>query len=630
MGTGTVQPAPPSMLIPSRPKLLCVLLALFALAPISMAQDKLKLNTSEWEVLVDLQLKHNQITGLEARNKSGSYRMEEGKLKPGAANADLKGMRRYGRKWLYEDPRTSTTQLVHQELYVGVLCGNEEGWGKEKSLGDGLRVQNLCAALLERDSFGLFLPTPGKKLKWAKLSAFRGVEFTFEGPWRKSKTSRGEAPFLAHGWAVDCPGDDLLILFYGPDSREVSYKDALKVIRKMVVKVKPMTARDMAKYEKEMIEAARGNMRKRKWSTPFHSVSLKAWPEHHTLSTDLKEALNEGMTWLIKSQVESHWPGEKANAKNKVGIAALAGRAIMGAHSIVHHPQAEAVVAKTETWILSQQSKVGLIGAGTGNSTPYNHAIATAFLLDRYEAAGLPEGELRDHVQKALDFIQSSQDKGGGWDYDTDGRESWKCDPSVTFWNIVALIRGMECGFSIKDECFIEARNAMLSMTGPNGKVGYSDPGGDVARTASAGKKFPWSKSEALTGIGLYCTLLVDTLVLTASEPSAIQWNATRRCLESAPSMDPEALDLYYWQAASCGLTLMGGAEAKEWRKALNRALLQWRISDKKDPNFGAWTEDTAWGEEGGHALTTSLAMLSLLNANAAPGPRAWSQEESE
>jgi len=597
------------------------MLAVFALAPGSLAQEDLKVNSRDWDVLVDLQLKHNRITGLEARNKSGSYRMEEGKLKPGGADADVKGLRRYGRKWLHEDPRTSITQLVHQELYVGVLCGNEEGWGKEKSLGDGLRVQNLCAALLERDSFGLFLPTPGKKLRWAKFGAYRGVEFTFEGMWRKSKTSRGEVPFLAQGWALDCPGDDLLILFYGPDSREVPYKDALKTIRKMVAKVKPMNERDMDKYRKEIVEAARGNMRKRKWSVPFHTVGWKTWPQHHSLSTDVKEALSEGMSWLLEAQVDGHWPTSKGKASNKIGLAALAGRAIMGANSIANDPKAEGAVEKTSAWIVGQQGEGGMFGENHGNSTPYNHAIATAFLLDRYEATGQPEGDLRIRLQKALDFIQASQDEGGSWDYEPEKSDSMKCDPSVTYWNIAALVRGIECGFKVKDECLIDARNALLSLAGSNGKIGYFDPGGDVARTAAAGKIFPWAKSESLTGVGLYCTLLVDTMLLTASEPSAFQWNAMRRCLEMPPGMDPEALDLYYWQVASCGITLMGGKEAKTWSKALNRALLQWRISDEKDPNFGAWTKQTAWGAEGGHALTTSLAILSLLNANATPGP---------
>lgn len=589
------------------------------LASTAPAQEKLELNTREWEVLPELQLKHNQIVGFEARNQSGSYVLKDGKLHPGSTDAVIKNLRRFGRNWTQYDLRGSGSQRVAQELYAGVISGSPDGWAKEKNQGDGLRMQNLCAALMERDSFGLFAPIPGKKLKWAKLGGFRGVEFNFEGAWRRSKDSRREIPYLAHGWVLDCPGDDLMFLFYGPDVRDVPYKDAHKVVRKLVSKVKPLSEKELQKYYKELVEAARGDMRKRKWDKPFHTVGLKTWPASDDLPNNVLTALTEGRAWLLNAQVDGVWQVSKSRGRNQIGLAALASRAIMGVNAVAPDSAAAAAVKKTQSWILDQQQGNGVFGEHHSNSTVYNHAIATAFLLDCYEAEGMPEGEFRNRLHQALSFIQNSQDQSGGWDYEPHDRDSMKCDPSATFWNIIALVRGVECGFKVPDDALINARNAMLSMAGSSGKVGYNEPGGDVARLAAKGQQFPWAKSEALTGAGLYCTLLVDTLLLTAAEPSAFQWRATSRCLNSAPSMDHEALDLYYWQVASCAFTLMGGNEERKWRKALIDSLLKWRIDKKSDPNFGAWTKETAWGDEGGYALTTSLAMLSLLNAHAAP-----------
>lgn len=591
--------------------------ALAAVVPAVAQYDKLDLNTREWEVMLDLQLKHNKISGLEARNQSGSYVMIEGSLKPAAKDPDIKQLRRFGRTWLHEYVRTSFTDRVGQELYVGVLCGTEDGWAKEKNLGDGYRVQNLCAALLERDSFGLYSPKPGKRLKWAKFGSYRGVEFNFEGPWLRKQGSQDELNFFAHGWALDCPGDDLLILFYGPDSREVAYKDSVKVVRKMVGKVKTLTERDLEKYLKEQLELARGKMKKRKWSTPRPTISLSNWPTQEQLEPEVTQALIDGSAWLVKNQVDGYWPISKPKTHNQIGLAGLVGRALLGVNQVTPDPKIEEAVNKTAAWLLDQQDKAGMIGKLAQNSTVYNHAIATAFLLDQYQRQGNPEGEFPNRLQQALDFIQNTQDVSGAWDYAIDDRKSVKCDPSVTYWNVIALARGLECGFKVKEEALVDARNALLSMAGPKGKVGYEKPGGDVARNAQAGKQFPWSKSESLTGAVLYCTLFVDTQLLHAKDPSAFQWHATRRCLERAPSMDPESLDLYYWQAASCGLALMGGAEAKAWREALTKALLAWRISDTNNPYYGTWPTETAWAEEGGRALTTTLAMLSLLNTHA-------------
>ena len=588
------------------------------------AQDALSVSAREWEPVLELQLKFNLIEGLEARNKAGSYVMKEGKLVPAGADADLKGIRRFGRKWTHEYLRTFGTQRVSQEMYVCVLSGHPDGWGKEKSEGDAMRVQNLCAALLERDSFGLYSPQPGKKFKWSKIAGQRAVEFNFEGPWLHSKGSNDEVQFFSHGWALDFPGDDLLVLFYGPDSKEVPYEKSLKAIRKMVGKIKPMSERDLEKHMEAQLDMARGKMKKRKWSTPFRTVGMHTWKATEDYPKDVVEAMDQGLAWLLKNQVDGIWSLGKSKAPHEIGVASLAGRAMMGVNAISPNPNVEPALQKTAEWVMKQQQKDGMFGQPKGNSAVYNHAIATAFLLDWYTAQGMPEGELRANLQKALDFIESTQDDGGSWNYDLKQSDNRKVDPSTTYWNILALIRGMECGLKVNEDLIVEARDALLSMAGANGKVGYFEPGGDVARTASAGKKFPWPKSESLTGVGLYCTLLVDTLMLTASEPSAFQWNATRRCLGSPPGMDPEALDLYYWQVASCGMTLMGGAEAREWRESLNDALLEWRIDDHKDPNFGAWTKETAWGEEGGYALTTSLAILSLLNANASTSATRW------
>jgi len=581
------------------------------------AQEKLSVNGRQWNYLPKLELKFNSVNGLDEYVSTSGFILRNGKLSPSLGQADdISVHKSFQRSWDHEFVKSFGSMEVTQRLLILTVPGLGEDWGKDKSVGDAIRVQSLCGALMEYGAGKGFSPIPNEKLKWTKIGGQSAVEFTYTGTLSRAGGPQYDVPFFATGWALDFPGDDLVFLFSGPDSSEQTFKDASKTIKRVADKVKAVTEKEKAKILKELNDLARGKMKARSWEYPHRSIGYLSWLSTPSLPADVNQSLTIASAWLIKQQLDGHWETPDQAQRTQVGVTALAGRALIGANIYLQDPNIESALEKATLWMLKQQNEDGVLGKVSGNSTPYNHAIASAFLLDRYESTRSSTAALAAEVQKALDFIMATQDIGGAWDYEITETDSLKCDPSITFWNILALYRGLECGFKVDPERLKRARVAMLSMAGPDGKVGYFEPGGDVARTADGGPKFPWHKSESLTGAALYSTLLVDSMFYDAKIPSAFHWHATRRILNAPPTMDPEAFDIYYWQAASCGAAIMGGQEAKEWKLALNHILLTWQLDDDRGSNYGAWPAESVWSAEGGQAYTTAMAMLALLNAN--------------
>ena len=62
----------------------------------------------------------------------------------------------------------------------------------------------------------------------------------------------------------------------------------------------------------------------------------------------------------------------------------------------------------------------------------------------------------------------------------------------------------------------------------------------------------------------------------------------------------------------------MGGHHWEEWRKSLDKAVVETQESDKSKQNlFGSWSPDNdCWGEDGGRVYTTAILALTLQAYN--------------
>jgi hypothetical protein len=603
--------------------------------PVS-AQDFRPALSRDWSILPELGLKLKQIEGLELEQSGLSYRMVEGKLNNCSEQEfEVHLLHKYISETLYHSDEDGEMAPVEYQWSVVSLADGGQGWAKDKDAGTQLKMQELCRAYLEKSNPQLFLNAEVGR-KWRKLSDWRGVEFQFEGNVQSQDTPTVETPFRAQVWVLDLPEKDLALVFVGPDTAVHRFKKSLTVVKKIPSQIRALSLKELLAYQKQQLSLARGDREPRHWAGalqmigPEYGASEPAGAKAKVAPLKMPKAalraIDLSCAWLLRVQTESgYWSSKLANPKGgsftDVGVTGLAGRALLAGQSRLPNADLSGAVQAAATWITEQQNQKGLFGEQIGQATGYNHAAACQFLLDMHQAAGWDSAEQKKSIQSGLDLILATQNLSGGWDYGFGEQEGGpgSFDPSLSSWCLLALIRGQQCGFRVDLLAVQKAGRGFLQMADATGRFGYDRAGGLSSRFAGQQEKFPPSNTEALTGLGLYCGLLIDSLEVENQQPSLLHWRSLNILMALPPSANAKYYDLYYWRIASSAVAMMGDAEAKSWRAALLEVLLAKQLQSKNAPDYGAWPATSVWSSSGGQAFATSMAILSLTNAYAGP-----------
>jgi hypothetical protein len=254
------------------------------------------------------------------------------------------------------------------------------------------------------------------------------------------------------------------------------------------------------------------------------------------------------------------------------------------------------VKAGLEFLIRKQDKSTGFYGGDM-----YAHGIATIAMCEAYGMTS--DNLLKASAQRAIDYIQSSQDKGGGgWRYSPNTAG----DLSVTGWQMMALKSGQMSGLSVREGTMKKAEQFIKSCeaqwTGPDGKTkkgGYSYLPGS-------------GETPTMTAVGMLCSQYLGT---TPRNPELIS-GAER--LKLAP---PNATkNLYYEYYATQVMHHMGGDNWKFWNEGPNGASgIRDTLIRKQDIGAGKPAHRGSWAQEGGgHAndggriMATSLSLLCL------------------
>ena len=73
------------------------------------------------------------------------------------------------------------------------------------------------------------------------------------------------------------------------------------------------------------------------------------------------------------------------------------------------------------------------------------------------------------------------------------------------------------------------------------------------------------------------------------------------------------SIDMYYWYYGTFAMNQWGGKHWKDWRKAIETALIpNQHRKDKEDNFFGSWDPVGPWGEDGGRVYSTAICTLML------------------
>ena len=245
-------------------------------------------------------------------------------------------------------------------------------------------------------------------------------------------------------------------------------------------------------------------------------------------------------------------------------------------------------------WLIKKQDK----SSGFYGGDMYGHGIATIAMCEAYGMTS--DNLLKASAQRAIDYIQTSQDKsGGGWRYapNTAG------DLSVTGWQMMALKSGQMSGLNVKESTMKKAeqflRSCEAQWTGPDGKTkkgGYSYLPGS-------------GETPTMTAVGMLCSQYLGT---TPRNPELI---AGAERLKLAPPNTTK--NLYYEYYATQVMHHMGGDNWDKWNKGadgkagIRDTLIALMDKGTTNPDLeGSWDPKQLGAE--GRLMSTSLALLTL------------------
>jgi hypothetical protein len=296
--------------------------------------------------------------------------------------------------------------------------------------------------------------------------------------------------------------------------------------------------------------------------------------------------------------------GGPGSAVNDIGLTGLALLAFLGDGSTMRAGPYQDVVKDATVWLKDQQDDSGLLGTESGRQFMYNHALGALALVESY---GLSKYRtLERYAQRAVDYICNARNPYKVWRYyPRDGDN----DTSVTGWMVFVLKSAQDFGLTIDADALKYSKAWLDEVTDPStGQCGYQRRGEGSARAIGLEQRFPASKTEAMTAVGLLCRIFLgqtpqDTPVLRVAADTMLKrlptWNEA-----------DGSIDLYYWYYGSYAMFQMGGHWWSRWRASLEKALL--RTQRRDGHRKGSWDPIDPWSDDGGRVYATALGVLCL------------------
>ena len=303
-------------------------------------------------------------------------------------------------------------------------------------------------------------------------------------------------------------------------------------------------------------------------------------------SDGTEKAIRASLRWLAENQEEDgRWDSKKHGARGKfdTGNAGLALLCFFG-WGARHDRDGEYRdhVQLALDYLLKIQEDNGDL---SGDGLMYCHAIASIALCEAY---GISKDErLRDPAQRSIAYTLAAQSKSkGGWRYNP-GEDS---DTSITGWQYMALHSARLAGLKVPEENFERARRWLDQAGGGKhgGLYGYQGPG---------------TKWPAMIATGMFCRQL-DLVPPTA--PMQIE---SARQLKMRP-MKTSRPDYYYIYYATLALYQHQGSIWHDWNEHLKDTLP--RVQNKTGSKEGSWDPSRGLAGNGGRITSTTLATLSL------------------
>jgi hypothetical protein len=239
-------------------------------------------------------------------------------------------------------------------------------------------------------------------------------------------------------------------------------------------------------------------------------------------------------------------------------------------------------------WLIRRQRPTGDLKSGPG-SQMYSHGLAAIALCEAYGMTQDPQ--VGYAAQAAINFIESGQNREGGWRYTHGSDDS---DTSVFGWQAMALKSGQMAGLKVNPEVMQACRRYLDLCAGGDYKSEFSyAPRGNPTYT--------------MTSVGL-----LITQYLGAKRDDPVIANGIDYLMTRKPDITQR--NTYYWYYATQVLHNCPGPQWDEWNREMRQILID--TQEKNGCAAGSWhpqnPEPDAWGHQGGRLMVTSLSALTL------------------
>jgi hypothetical protein len=243
------------------------------------------------------------------------------------------------------------------------------------------------------------------------------------------------------------------------------------------------------------------------------------------------------------------------------------------------------------TWLIRHQKPNGDLFTGPSmQSQMYSHGLATIALCEAYGMTG--DQRVGYAAQAAINFIESGQNREGGWRY-THGTDD--SDTSVYGWQVMALKSGQMAGLKVNPKVLEASRRFLNLVARGNYKSEFTY---QPLRT---------NASYPMTSVGL-----LTAQYLGAKRDDPVIVNGIDYLLAHKPDITQR--NTYYWYYATQVMHNCPGPQWDEWNRHMRKILID--TQDTKGCAAGSWDPDQPepdpWGNHGGRLMVTSLSALTL------------------
>lgn len=308
---------------------------------------------------------------------------------------------------------------------------------------------------------------------------------------------------------------------------------------------------------------------------------------------DVRDMYDAGIRYLLKAQQPSGAWNDNQSGPGVTGMAMMV--LLASGEDPNHGPYRDPIRRALKNIIDAQNAQTGFLGSGGGggHDSMYQHGFGMLALAEAYGAvddrglgAARPIGAALELAVRAA-VTSAKANPYGAWRYGPDAKDA---DTSVSGAVMMGLLAARNAGIEVPDETISRAIQYFVSMTGPNGQVGYSgSPGGG---------------SDAVTSIAV----LVEAIARRKDLPQykrSLAYLKDRSLGNVAAGMPGEGYPAYtrYYRAQAL---FQGDVETWErWNAGLVRDL---KAIQGKDGSFSGFA---GRGGSGG-VVDTSLALLAL------------------